>query len=149
MAALRSGARGVAHVDEYRLLVRRARWFLEEAREALGRGRYDLACFLAEQAAQLRVKAALYKLVGDYPRLHQLRVLLGELARLAGGECRRRVEEFARAHRAGLSELEDAYLLARYGTKVYGREDAEDMVSLAERVVALVEEVEGACAGGS
>ena len=70
----------MSSLAEYEVLLRRARWFLEEAEEALGRGRFDLACFLAEQAAQLRLEAALLKLLGNYPRLHQLRPLLGVLA---------------------------------------------------------------------
>lgn len=138
----------MSSVDEYRVMLRRARWFLEEAVDALGKGRYDLACFLAEQAVQLRVKAALYRLAGDYPRIHQLRMLLGELSRVAGGECEERVREFIRARRAELSELEDAYLMARYSVKLYGPEDAQAMISLAREVWKLVEWVETGCSGG-
>ena len=133
--------------EEYRLIVRRAQWFLEEAREALRAGRYDVACFLAEQAAQLRVKAALLRLVGEAPRGHQLRTLLGYLAEASGGGCRESIREFVGRWRARLSELEDAYLVTRYGFKSYTREDAADMISLVERVFRLVEEAEGDCGG--
>ena len=48
-----------------------------------------------------------------------------------------------RANRARLSELEDVYVMARYSTKAYGREDAEDLVGMAKEVVRFVEELAG------
>lgn len=137
----------MSSLDEYRILLRRAKWFLEEARDALGKKRYDLACFLAEQAAQLRIKAALYRLLGDYPRLHQVRLLLGELGRAAGGGCAREIADFIRRHRAELSELEDAYLMTRYSPKLYGPDDAEAMLRLVEKLWGLVERAEEECPG--
>ena len=106
-----------------------------------------MACFLAEQAAQLRVKAAFYKLLGESPRGHQIRSLLGELAMVVGGDCAERIKGFVRSHRAQLSELEDAYLMSRYGFKTYTRKDASDMIGLVEEVFRLVEEAEGGCSG--
>jgi len=41
---------------------------LEEARDALGKKRFDVAVFLAEQGLQLYLKAQLYRLLGEYPR---------------------------------------------------------------------------------
>ena len=135
----------MSSIAEYEAMLRRARWFLEEAEEALEKGRFDLACFFAEQSVQLRIKAALLKLTGTYPRLHQIRLLLGELAE-ALPACRGKISEFIRANRSLLSELEDAYLLSRYGSKQYSMEDAQDMVRIARQAWSLVEEVEESCA---
>jgi len=118
------------------VLRRRAVEFLEGAEEALRAGRYGLACFLSEQAVQLYVKSKLLELVGDYPRTHYIRVLLGELLRSIDDE---RLRRFIRDNRARISSLEDAYLMARYSEKEYFREDAEDAVSLARELIKLIE----------
>ena len=132
------------HGFEADVLRRRSLGFLEQARVALERSLYDVACFLAEQALQLYLKHALLRVVGDYPRTHSLRRLLGELGRAVDS---RMLEEFVRANRIRLSVLEDAYLMARYFVKEYGREDAEDMVKLAGEAISIIEEILGE--GGS
>ena len=120
---------------ETEILRRRALDFLEEARIALKRGSFDIACFLAEQTLQLYLKFALLKVLGDYPRTRGVRGLLGELNRVLGSKD---LEEFIKANRARLSTLEDAYLMARYFVKEYDAEDAEDMVKLAEETIEVV-----------
>lgn len=116
--------------SEAELLRKRSLEFLIEAEHALRRGSYDVACFLAEQSLQLYLRHVLLKVVGDYPRTHSIRHLLGEVARVAGS---REVEDFMRRNRARLLALEDAYLMARYFTREYGREDAEDSVRSSRR----------------
>ena len=120
---------------ETEILRRRALDFLEEARIALKRGSFDIACFLAEQSLQLYLKFALLKVLGDYPRTHGVRRLLGELNRVLGSED---LEEFIEANRARLSALEDAHLMARYFVKEYDAEDAKDMVKLAGETIEVV-----------
>lgn len=121
--------------SEAEVLRRRYAEFLEEARSALNRGFYDVACFLAEQSLQLYLKYVLLRVIGDYPRTHSARTLLGEISRALGSV---ELEEFSRANRARLSALEDAYMMARYFVKEYTREDAEDMIRLVEEVVSIV-----------
>jgi len=133
----------VRRIEEYRLMVTRSKWFLELAREAHQKQRYDIAVFLAEQAVQLRIKAALLHLAGYHPRIHGIRLLLGELRRISGKETGDRIEEFIREHRSLLSELEDAYLIARYAPKQYDREDSEALITIAEKTLSLIERVEG------
>ncbi|MCX8204915.1 MAG: HEPN domain-containing protein [Candidatus Nezhaarchaeota archaeon] len=121
---------------EVEVLKKRSRMFLEESRSSLDKGFYDVACFLAEQALQLYLKATLLELVGDYPRTHSVRQLLGELNRhLRAGE----LEKFASENRARMLALEDAYLMARYFTREYEREDALDMVELVDKLLKLIE----------
>jgi len=131
-----------AHRSEVEVLRRRSLGFLDGARAALERGSYDIACFLAEQSLQLYLKSVLLEVVGDYPRTHSVRRLLGELRDVLGSKVLR---DFIKANRARLSNLEDAYLMARYFVKEYVKEDAEDMVKLVEEVMRVVgEEVGGA-----
>ena len=125
---------------EVRLLKRRALDFLEEAKIALRRGSYDIACFLAEQALQLYLKFILLKIVGDYPRTHSIKRLLGEIARLTNSS---ELRNFMRVNRARISALEDAYLMARYFIKEYDEDDANDMIKLVEEIVNLVNKIVG------
>jgi len=128
------------HKSEVEVLKRRSLEFLEESRVALRRGSYDVACFLAEQSLQLYLKHSLLKIVGDYPRTHSIRRLLGELNKVLKFK---ELEEFIRANRARLSALEDAYLMARYFIKEYSKEDAKDMVELVEETLKIIDEAMG------
>lgn len=128
------------HRLEVNVLRKRSFMFLEESKYALNRGFYDLACFLAEQALQLYLKSLLLELIGDYPRTHSIRQLLGELNRILKLH---ELEEFIAVNRARLLALEDAYLMSRYYIREYGKEDAEDMVKLVEELVSLIKRVLG------
>ncbi len=127
-----------AHKLEVEILRRRALEFLEEAKIALERGSYDLACFLSEQALQLYLKSTILMIVGDYPRTYSIRRLLGELNKIIGSK---ELEEFIKANRVRFIALEDAYFMARYFVSEYSREDAEDMIKLAEEAINLVNKV--------
>lgn len=86
------------------------------------------------------LKALLLELVGDYPRTHSVRQLLGEVSRLVESH---ELEEFARSDRVRLLALEDAYLMSRYSTREYEREDAADMVELVEELLELIKKTIG------
>ncbi len=132
---------------EASLLERRALALLEEARDALDKGYYDVACFLAEQAAQLYLKAALYRVVGDYPRTHSLRRLLAILAQ-ALPEHHGELEALAREKRRLIVLLEDSYYTARYTPRPYEREDALDCLEAAEALVEAAKNLAGEEQGG-
>ncbi|MET1102242.1 MAG: HEPN domain-containing protein [Pyrodictiaceae archaeon] len=73
----------------HQLLWRRARRFLVRALRDLEDRDYDGACFNAEEAIQLAVKAALYRFFGETPRMHGSKTLLARLRNLfmdAGAE---------------------------------------------------------------
>ncbi|MET1160331.1 MAG: HEPN domain-containing protein [Thermoprotei archaeon] len=126
------------HREEVEILKRRSIEFLKGARMALEGGLYDLSCFLAEQALQLYLKAVMLELVGEYPRTHSIRRLLGELNRVLKS---RELEDFVRINRTRLSVLEDAYLIARYFVKEYSEEDAKDLLELVEETVELIKRI--------
>ncbi len=127
------------------LLEKRARAMLSLAEELLQRGLYDLSVLNAEYAAQLFVKALLFRVTGEEWRGHSVRQLLGVLAM----ELRRRglaseaelVEDFVKGFRRLLAELEEAHVRAVYGVFEYSREQAEKILSAAKRVFELVKGV--------
>ena len=125
-------------MTDYREWLEKAMGFLEEARDDLARGRYWLACFHAQQYAELALKAVLVRLVGSYPFTHSLVELLEAIEALGY-----RVSE----HLYTVAEaLEKHYTRARYpgaGLAVYNRRTAERCIAYAEEIRRLVEEVLG------
>ncbi|MEZ0319667.1 MAG: HEPN domain-containing protein [Pyrobaculum sp.] len=88
-------------------------WFLKASRfrksayRALDEGEYDLACFLAQQAAEFLLKGVLIKEAGARPVTHSLYEMAKRLAQLRGASLG---EDVARCAKA----LEEHYIQARY-----------------------------------
>ncbi len=108
---------------------------LEEAFDALKRGRYNWALFAAHQAVEKALKAAIMVLKrARPPRTHDLTRLLAELD-----------IEIPRELATAVSELSPYYTAARYPNaglerpwEAISRETAERLVGAARRVVELV-----------
>jgi HEPN domain-containing protein len=96
----------MSHLDEVKLLRRRARGFLARALDSLSSGGYDLASFLSEQAVQLHLKSILLAKVGDYPRSHSITLLISILKKACGEDFIRFFERW----RSEISLMEDAYI---------------------------------------
>jgi len=59
-------------VDEAEALLARSKKFMDVASTCLKQGLYDLACFNAQQGAQLLLKALTLKKLGYIPRTHSI-----------------------------------------------------------------------------
>jgi len=114
-------------------LRKRAMGFMDASSERLKSEDCDLACFMAEQAVQLYLKAAIFELTGEVPRTHSIRQLLSILSKLSGVD-----PEF---DRKSLIFLEDAYIKARYLGTDYEREDAEEAIKIAKKVISFVDRI--------
>lgn len=79
-------------------------------------------------------------MIGDYPRIHNVKLLLGELNRILKSH---ELEEFMAIKRANLLALEDAYFMFRYFVREYEKEDAEDMVELVEELLSIIKKALG------
>ena len=121
---------------EVEILERRARWFLESAKTNLEKGRYDLACFEAEQAAQLALKALLLRGAGYTPRIHGLRELLGHVATAMELP---EAASISRELRDILRRMDDAYFSARYFPTEFEKWEAEKFVQTAQRILDFCE----------
>ncbi len=112
---------------------------LEGARVQAVAGLHNWACFAAEQAAQLALKALLHGL-GCGPWGHDL-VRLGEMVQAAGLEMPDEV--MATLRRLGRhyipSRYPDAHAAGSPGIH-YGPEDAQEAIADAERVLAYVDQ---------
>ncbi|MEM2998637.1 MAG: HEPN domain-containing protein, partial [Thermoproteota archaeon] len=111
--------------------------FLETSKYLVEKGDYDVAAFNPEQAAQLYLKSTLLEIIGDYPRTQSIIFLLKELERT----CLEEVSKFIKGNKNGLHILEDSYLTSRYFYKSFDKEDAEYLISLAEKVVMFCEDI--------
>jgi HEPN domain-containing protein len=128
-------------------LWRRASIYLREARRLYDEGEYDVALVMAEQAAQLALKATYARLFGYVPRGHALRRLLGYLASVLeeGGreEEAEAIRDFTSQKRQELLLLEDAYTQGRYELPGYTRLDAQKGIETASELIGLLKRVSG------
>ncbi|MEM4474692.1 MAG: HEPN domain-containing protein [Candidatus Bathyarchaeia archaeon] len=99
-------------MEDVEILRGRAKTFLKYTKEALERGDFDFACFSSEQAAQLFIESVIPELVGEVPRLHQVRELLYLLSRSVP-ETEKPITEFVERNREALRALDDAYITSR------------------------------------
>lgn len=96
---------------EAEVLRERARMFLENSRDLLEKGFYDLAVFNLEQYCQLMLKYKLLVKTGAYPRTHSLTTLVDILSKIEPSvKALLEREDYL----IMLTKLEDAYIGARY-----------------------------------
>jgi HEPN domain-containing protein len=127
----------ISSLNTVNKLLKKAAMFLKSAKANYKKGLYDVACFEADQAVQLFVKAHVLKLSGSVPRTHGLRALLGYLAS-APNVNPEAIREFVAKNRSNLIMLEDAYIRSRYLGEEYNKEDTKRCLEIAEKVFELV-----------
>jgi len=130
----------ISSLDSVNILLKKSEMFLNSAKGNIERKLYDVACFEADQAAQLFLKAYILKFMGFVPRTHSIRTLLGHLAS-APKINKKTVASFVYDHRSDLIMLEVAYLRSRYSGEAYNRQDTKKCVEVAEKVMELVKRV--------
>ena len=128
------------------LLKKRATSMLRLAERLLDEGEYDIAVLHSEYAAQLYVKAVLYRLTGEEYRGHNLRALLGALAATLEEKGFNTqaglVVDFVRRFRRELSELEEGHVRSVYGIFEYTEYQARRLLEASKRIVGLLRRVE-------
>lgn len=137
--------------ERVELLKKRSRAFLDIGRELLERGLLDLAAFNIQQSCQLRIKASILRLLGDFPRIHSVRELLGVLTtRLEEMSFSNEVgslKQFVRRHRDLLADIDTIYTIARYSVFTYSINDVREMLRVCEELDKILEEVEKSVLG--
>ena len=122
------------HKDEVELFLKRAKNFLDGAKERFQKEDWDLTCFMAEQSVQLITKAIILENGGELPKTHSVRKLFAILYELT------EYDEF-KYDRKALLFLESTYLNSRYFNFTYEKEDAEEAIKIAEEIKKIVENV--------
>lgn len=121
--------------EEIKVFKQRADAFLDTALYNFRKRRYDLAAFNVEQAIQLHVKTKLLELTGEFPRTHDLVVLLKELSSVFK---QNEVEEFIKKEMASITKMTDIYITSRYYTREFPKEEIENLFDFANRVKELL-----------
>jgi len=113
------------------LLWRRARRFMVRAERDLAEGDFDGACFNSEQALQLAIKAAIYRVFGIRMRIHSAKALLAQLRNMLyeadRGDLADAIGDLISSHRRELEILEESYRESRYGEHSVFRESGKSM----------------------
>jgi len=122
----------MSHIEEVRLMKKRAKAFFKRAIDSLNDGDYDVASFLAEQAVQLALKSLILEKLGDYPRTHSLRRLANLLSKFAEHKD---LVKYLEENWRELRLMEDAYIASRYLLREYDRQEAEALIRLARGVL--------------
>ena len=122
------------HKDEVELFLKRAKNFLDGAKERFQKEDWDLTCFMAEQSVQLITKAVILEKGGELPKTHSIRKLFALLYQLT------EIED-VKYDRKALLFLESAYLNSRYFSFTYEKEDAEEAIRIAIEIITIVENV--------
>jgi HEPN domain-containing protein len=120
------------HKEEVELFLKRAKNFLDGAKERFQKEDWDLTCFMAEQSVQLLINAIILEKGGEIPKTHSIRKLFGLSYQLTKDKA-------FKYDRKALIFLESAYLNSRYFNFVYEREGAKEALKIAEEVKRNVE----------
>ncbi len=104
-------------------------------------GDYDIAAFMADQAVQLYLKSVIFELTGEVPRVHAVRQLISALKDLLDNP--NLFDDFVRENRSLFIRLEETYISSRYMPRRYDREEAEELLDFAEKVIKFVNSVKG------
>lgn len=121
--------------EEVETLKERSKKLLNNAKYNLSNGDYDLAAFNLEQALQLYLKSKLLEKGMRYPHTHDLMKLLENLKELTNEEIGKIISEYS----VELGDLTDAYIMARYSTRRYTKEEIERLLKIVEDIVHRIE----------
>jgi HEPN domain-containing protein len=116
------------------------------AERDLAEGDFDGACFNSEQALQLAIKAAIYRVFGIRMRIHSAKALLAQLRNMlyeAGrSDLADAIGDLVSSHRRELEILEESYRESRYGEVVYLESQGKACVDVAKKVLEVLNRIE-------
>jgi HEPN domain-containing protein len=122
--------------EEVKILKERADAFLDTAAYNYRNGSYDLTAFNLEQAVQLYIKTKLLERIGEFPRTHNLVILLKELGAVYKEN---EVAAFIKTEMLRLTKLTDVYITSRYYTREFFKEEVKDLCNFAIRLKGLLD----------
>ena len=120
-------------------LKERAEKFLENAKELFNKEEYDLSAFNLEQACQLFLKYYIFLKIGDFPKTHYLKRLIRDLGKVYGKEDE--IEKLIEENISVVSNLEDAYIGARYLPYIFEKKQVENMMEFVEKLLEFLKKL--------
>lgn len=124
--------------EEYKRMIERSRQFLLNAERNLDGGFIDIGAFSANQSLKLYLKALMFKEMGDYPHIHDLKTLLRNLSTVSDQDVKEKIELCLKEKSLILSLIQDAYLTSRYFFTSYSADDLREMISTIKDIEEMV-----------
>ncbi len=120
--------------EEYNNMLEGSRRFLISAERNLQEGFIDVGAFSANQSLELFLKAMLLKELGDFPHIHDLKVLLQNLAELASGAKKEKIMLLLKEKSIMLSTIQDSCIMSRYFNTTYSEEDLRSIIQFINQI---------------
>lgn len=121
-------------------LKERAREFWDEAAKLKAEGKFNLAAFHIEQAAQLWMKYLIGRKVGDFPKTHYFNELVSGFAKAYDDKS---ILEFYKERELFFDNLEDAYFTSRYYPRTFTANSVEQLLNYAQDFIQVTEKITG------
>ena len=115
----------MSRYDEAVRLCKRALRYLENAKDSLAKGFYDVSATNCEISAQLLLKSTILFLGLNYPETHNLRELLGVIDSVMP---ELNVKEFVRKFRKELKDVESNRIEGQYSLFEIDEDTAKDCI---------------------
>lgn len=122
--------------EETRKFRQKANGFLDTAVYNYNQGRNDIAAFCIEQSVQLFVKTKLLETVGEFPRTHNIVLLLKELGAVFK---KNEIEKFIQQHIGILTKLSDVHITSRDYTRDFFKEELDELIAFIEIIKEMLE----------
>lgn len=119
-------------------LQKRADEFFEEVEGLIKKKKYNMAAHHLEQTAQLYLKYAIYRKLGDFPQIHPLSKLLDELGKAYNKS--NLMETFMDENLMLIKNLEVAYIFGRYMDKEYTKKEVDILSELTNNIIKLLKD---------
>ena len=126
-------------LEDVNVLKERAIKFLKNAERLFDEKVYDIAAFNVQQFVELYLKYKLFIFAGEYPKTHSIKRLIKELGKFAKKE--QEVYNFLEDNIDRISNLENAYITARYLPTEFEKKEVENMIDVAKKIKNFVDEL--------
>ena len=113
-------------------LKQKAKAFFENGKEQIQKKRYFISAFSFEQSAQLYLKYCLFLKIKDFPKIHQIDILLREIGKAYKKE--KEVDKFLKENASVIGDLNQAYITSRYLPVEFSLYQVEKMKEFVEKL---------------
>jgi HEPN domain-containing protein len=119
-------------------LKKRAESFLRDANFAISEKRWNSAAFHLEQTCQFYLKYYLFRKLKDFPKIHDLDMLLAELNKIY---YRKEIEKFRKENAAVISALNQAYITSRYLPIEFTEDQVKSMKKFTQNLIKFLKKI--------
>ncbi len=116
--------------EEYESYIEKSRRFYENALLNKDKKYYDISLFSLHQSMEFLLKALLIKNSGDFPKSHNLRVLMEYLLKISNEKCKNLLNFYISKNGIRLSYLSDAYISSRCFISSYSENDVNELIDM-------------------